>query len=489
MTRFWPPVLGMGVAVVVAAIVVLTPAPQSIEWWLVIAGGIAASVPLLIGLMSRFDIFEPVYLFAFSYFVLFVAHPAFELSQPGGVPDFLGYSPTPTYAAALAFALLGAVGFYIGYYSAAGTKLAHRIPLPPTNWSRATFNAFITGLTVTSLTLFGLFLASTGGLSTLKAVVAGRNAISVAALHASSGYLYSAPLWITPIGVLLIARAPKLRSSMGLIGFLLLCVSQVTAVALGDRSWLVPAAASVILVIYLRKGQRPSLQTVAIGLLLVFAFGITLPRQYRNGLDGITFTDAIASSISDPGRQVGEFLGGADTGMVDDLAIELQFVPASLNYQFGNTYLEALVRPVPRALWSGKPIEADSQLMRAIWPRFQAAGIGFAFSFFGEPFLNFGWFGVFILALIFGMLSRTLYAWFRREAWNPAVIAVYALSWPFVFVYMRGGFGGDYQRQLIYVLPVIGALVFAGIKRRRPTDSRFHNMAPSSWTHRAQLDR
>jgi oligosaccharide repeat unit polymerase len=175
--------------------------------------------------------------------------------------------------------------------------------------------------------------------------------------------------------------------------------------------------------------------------------------------------------------------------MVDDFAIELQFVPVSLNYQFGNTYLEALARPVPRALWSGKPIEADSQLMKAIWPRFQAAGTGFAFSFFGEPFLNFSWVGVFIVALIFGVLCRTLYAWFRRDARNSAVIAVYALSWPFVFVYMRGGFGVDYQRQLIYVLPVIGALVLAGIKRRRPSDSRFHNPAPSSWTHWRQFER
>jgi oligosaccharide repeat unit polymerase len=406
-----------------------------------------------------------------------VAHPAFQLSQPGGVPNFVGYSPRATYAAALALALLGALGFYLGYYSAAGAKLGSRIAVPTSKWSRATLNAFVIGLTVVSIGLFSLFIASTGGLSTIKAVMAGRNAGSVAALHQSSGYLYSAPLWITPLAVLLLARAPKLRSGMGVAGFLLLSLSQVLALALGDRSWLIPAAASVILVMYLRRAKRPGLVAVAMGLLVVFIFGITLPRQYRNGLDGISLVDPIGNTFSDPGRQVAEFLGGPDTGMADDFAIELQFVPASLDYQLGNTYLEALVRPVPRALWANKPIEADSQLMQAMWPTLRASGGGFAFSFFGEPFLNFGAVGVFILAFIFGMLCRTLYAWFLRAPENRAVIAIYALSWPFTFVYMRGGFGVDYQRQLIYVLPILGALLVAGIRSRRLRESGYETAA------------
>ena len=473
MTRFWHATFGVGAALVVGAMVALIPAPRSAEWWLVIAGGIATLVPLVIGLLSRFDIFEPVYLFAFSYLVLFVAHPAFQLSQPGGLPNFIGYSPRATYATALALALLGAVGFYLGYYSPAGAKLASRIAVPTSKLSRATLSAFVVGLTVVSIGLFSLFIASTGGLSTIKAVMAGRNAGSVAALHQSSGYLYSAPLWITPLAILLMARAPKLRSGTGVVGFLLLSLSQVLALALGDRSWLIPAAASAILVIYLRKAKRPGIGTIAVGLLIVFIFGITLPRQYRNGLDATTVSGTIEDTVRDPGRQVAEFLGGADTGMADDFAIELQFVPTVLNYQFGNTYLEALVRPVPRGLWADKPIEADSQLMTTIWPTLRAAGGGFAFSFFGEPFLNFGAAGVLVLAFIFGMLSRTLYAWFSRAPGNRAVIAIYALSWPFVFVYMRGGFGVDYQRQLIYVLPVLGALLFAGIRSRRLKDSDY----------------
>jgi oligosaccharide repeat unit polymerase len=160
-----------------------------------------------------------------------------------------------------------------------------------------------------------------------------------------------------------------------------------------------------------------------------------------------------------------DFFAGADTAMVDGLAVELQFVPNSINYQMGRTYLEAVSRPVPRALWAEKPRAAETQLMAAIWPQFASAGVGFSFSLFGEPYLNFGLLGAVAVAFAFGVFWRAAYAWFRRAPMNPFVISLYALSWPFLFVYMRGGLGVDYQRQVIYVLPVLLAYLF--VRRSR----------------------
>src|ERR1700682_3259988 len=106
--------------------------------------------------------------------------------------------------------------------------------------------------------------------------------------------------------------------------------------------------------------------------------------------------------------------------------------------------------------------------MRAIWPEYDRAGVGFSFSLFGEPYLNLGFVGVFIFSMIFGILCRTLYAWFLKSPLNPAAIAIYALSWPFVFVYFRGGIGVDYHRQLIYTVPVLLAIFLAGVRRDTP---------------------
>lgn len=92
--------------------------------------------------------------------------------------------------------------------------------------------------------------------------------------------------------------------------------------------------------------------------------------------------------------------------------------------------------------------------MQVIWPEFARQHVGFAFSLFGEPFLNFGLPGIVLVSAIFGLAWRSLYTWFTRNPSNPIVLAVYALSWPFLFVYMRGGIGVDYQRQVIVLVPV-----------------------------------
>jgi len=147
--------------------------------------------------------------------------------------------------------------------------------------------------------------------------------------------------------------------------------------------------------------------------------------------------------------------------MAPDLAIELRYVPGVLDYQFGATYVEALMRPIPRAWWPGKPQSADAQLMSVIWPVYYDQQVGFAFSAFGEPYLNFGIAGVAVFGLVFGVICRTLYTWIARRPGSQLAQAVFAVSWPFVFVYMRGGIGVDYQRQLIILVPLLVGYHFA----------------------------
>src|SRR5207237_6298975 len=107
-----------------------------------------------------------------------------------------------------------------------------------------------------------------------------------------------------------------------------------------------------------------------------------------------------------PGQAAQDFFGGADTAMVDGLAVELQFVPNSIDYQMGRTYLEAVSRPIPRAVWADKPRAAETQLMATMWPQLSTAGVQFYFSVFGEPYLNFGLVGVIAIYLLFGIFWR-----------------------------------------------------------------------------------
>jgi oligosaccharide repeat unit polymerase len=445
-------------------------ASWSWSYVLVAVAILLSALPFAIAVgQRRFDPFEPVYLFALSFAVLFAVRPLFDLTQPGGVPPFVGYPLQSTYAVALGVGVLGAIGFYIGYYTRVGARLARSIPVASGEWVSSTLYTVILLGVLLSFGLFAIFLRSQGGLSVLAAFLDGRNLVSGAALHNSSGYLYAAPLWLTAFAVLLLARLGKWRSLGGLIAFVLLSLSQLTEIALGDRSWTLPALAAVVLTWYLRRGRRPAVWTAAFLLVTMFIVGVTVPRQYRATADrqaGLIET-ALAATL-DPGSSVAQFFGGGDTAMVDALAVELLFVPGTIPYQSGRTYLEELTRPVPRSFWPDKPVAADTQIMRAIWPDYDRQGVGFSFSLFGEPYLNLGFVGVLIFSLIFGVLCRTLYAWFLRDRFNPASITIFALSWPFVFVYARGGIGADYHRQLIYIVPILLAILVAGTRRRKP---------------------
>lgn len=447
------------------AVTGLTAIP--IAWALVLLATGLAGVPFLVAMARRkFDVFEPVFLFGASYFVLFAVHPAAELIISAGAPVFVGYDIGQTYAPALAIGALGAILVYLGYYLPVGRHLAQRLPLPTRQWSNSSLTVFIFVSVVLTIGALSVFLAANGGLSTLAQFFSGRNKVSVTALQQSSGYLYSAPLFLAPIGIMAIGLSRQ-RWRIGLfVGLLLIALSQVLTIGTGDRSWTLPAVAALFLVWYLRRGRRPGLSVIVIALAVTFMLGITLPRQYRNTeARSLPLSQLLTQDILSPGQVLQDFFAREDTAMADGLAVELQFVPDSINYQLGRTYLEAATRPIPRAAWAEKPRAAETQLMGTIWPQIASAGVGFSFSIFGEPYLNFGLLGVIVISLAFGVFWRAAYAWFKREPSNPFVLSLYALTWPFLFVYMRGGIGLDYQRHLIYVLPVLLAYLVIRVRR------------------------
>jgi oligosaccharide repeat unit polymerase len=442
-------VLGVAVLAGLAVPFVLSlPGLQNLTAVLVLVTAVLAVVPLVPLFFGRgFDIFEPVYIFAASFAILFVVKPAWDLTQPGGVPPFAGESPSVTYAAALAIGAIGAAGFYVAYYW-------HRPPsevASPAGEDVAVggrLNAYVLGLVVLAAALYGALLVTSGGAG--------------ASDGQPSGYLYSAPLLLAPAGLLLILASPAWGSSRALAGISLVIVSQVPAFISGARSWTLPVLAAVVFLYYLKRRSRPKLAWIGLVSIPIFLLFVSAPRDYRGAQAGQgSIIDSVWSTVTDPGTAMDRFLRVGDTSMAANLAVELRYVPSRLDYQFGATYVEALMRPVPRALWPGKPAAADTELMAVIWPAYYAQGVGFSFSAFGEPYLNFGVVGVAVFGLLAGVACRALYSMIARKPRSQIAQATFAVSWPFVFVYMRGGIGVDYQRQLIILVPLLVGYGFA----------------------------
>jgi oligosaccharide repeat unit polymerase len=278
--------------------------------------------------------------------------------------------------------------------------------------------------------------------------------------------------------MVLVASARKLLSPVGIFALLIVIVSQIPNT--GSRAFQVPALLSIVVLRYALRGKRPSTRTLLVGALVLFLLGIELPRFYRDSLDlGASLTSIGTSAVSNPQSLLSDFATGADTAMIDDLSAELNVVPDVLPWQWGQTYLNAAVQWVPRQLWDAKPHVADNDLVHTIdpidYPPDTTAG--FSFSVIGEPYLNFGIAGVIAVLVLFGGFWRVFYEWFRRDPSNRSVATIYALSWPWLLVYMRGSIGADYYRQLLAVVPALFIILL--VQNRKRADKSLEPANPS----------
>lgn len=422
-----------------------------------------SSIALSRVVRGSLDLFEPIVLFQASFSILFIIRPLFDLFRYQKLPLMVGIDVSSSYHLALVISLLGNLGFCSGYYLSWYLKFYRHLPSPPTEFYPSTTRILVIGIAGLGLLLFAVFIATSGGVTVLKATFTGRNAIRGNAIASSSGYFYDGLLWLLPAGLFLLGVVKPWRSKVGMLGLLLVLASQLNNIGAGNRSYTLPALLSVIVLGYLKSGRRPKLAQILVFGFLVFMFGISIPRTYRfNSQRDTSFGETVTSTLTSPIETFTSFFVSLDTAMVSGLAVEVQAVPSVVPYQIGTTFMEALTRPIPRDLWNAKPRAADTLLMGAIWPDLARQGIGLSFSLFGEPYLNFGILGIAPFGCAFGLVWGTLYDWFRANSRRIGAAVIYSACWPYLFVYMRGGIGADYQRQVITLLPLIVCVWLAG---------------------------
>lgn len=418
--------------------------------------------PIVVAIAQRrLDLFAPVWAFALGFAILFVVRPIVEIAA-GGPGLILSQDPSPTYVSALFVAAFGGWAFMFGYFAPLGGALARHFPQAQVSVDRSAVNRGALTISAIGISLFGAFLATSGGPSALFVLLAGRSDASASALAQSSGYFSTGLLWLASGGVAVLATTEHWRSARGGAGMILVAMALALPFASGARSWTIPVIAALVMLWYLRAGRRPRLVSVVGMLCLAFVLGIAAAGSSRTAAvrEQQSVLGAVWASLIDPGRSMSDFLTGGDTAMLPDLAIEIQYVPRVLPFQMGATYVEMLARPIPRAVWPEKPREADNQLMAVIWPQLVGV-VGFAFSIFGEPYLNFGLAGVGIVLFLYGVISRVVLEWLYLSNRSPLAWGLLAMWTPFVIIYLRGGFGVDFQRQAMMLLPYIAVLFVA----------------------------
>jgi len=91
-----------------------------------------------------------------------------------------------------------------------------------------------------------------------------------------------------------------------------------------------------------------------------------------------------------------------------------------------------LVRPIPRILWQGKPIDPGFDLAATLG----AKGVSFSNSVIGECYMSFGWVGIVCGGVFLGWLSRVWSQLIEHE-YGATSIALYGLGVMAMFIGIR----------------------------------------------------
>jgi oligosaccharide repeat unit polymerase len=163
--------------------------------------------------------------------------------------------------------------------------------------------------------------------------------------------------------------------------------------------------------IWVMSGRRLRLGTAAV-VVLVGLLTFQLMTYARDDARGSVETPPLHfAQIIDPLVLNRNLLGLAKTAHIIDA------VPDRLDYALGRTYVAPLVAPIPRILWSGKPIVGSGkQIGAAIFGTEGRSGVppGLA----AEAYWNFGIVGILVVPFVLGLGLRRTY-----ETLRPFVIS------------------------------------------------------------------
>jgi oligosaccharide repeat unit polymerase len=416
---------------------------------------------------------SPLAMVAYCQILIFVARPAYSLTYQSSANIFTLNEYDDSMLTAQVYAGVGFIALCIGYSIRRGRTLAHAepsaiAPFSDDMWRRLAGPLYL--IIAAGYGLYSIYILQVGWSGYWSATLSGRSEELRSALSSNSGYFYSGLQFATGALILVIfqnALKRKIWITSALL--ILLSISMFPQIAAGSRSVFIPVAVAILFILHKVKPSVLKFSRVIIWGPAAFLLGFVAPRIWRDNLAvGGTLLESLQTAMT-PENLFDNFFGGLDTAMVDAFALQIAAQQdGELPYQLGRTYAGLFTSIVPRALWVNKPESVDELLNSAIFPETHAKKIGFAFGFYSEPTLNFGFIGVVVVSFFLGWVLASLAK--RAEVRGDiASTFVLLMTVSYVFPIMRGSLSFDSQRLLISLLPVL--LVFALI---RPRDNAAH---------------
>ena len=443
---------------------------QEVQWGALI-GAVAAAcfAPVIIRVTQRrWDPFEPIMILSAGVFVLFVLRPIWMWVNADWTVAV--FDARAGFTGALGIAALGMVVIVTTYFLPAGARLATRIPTIRDDWDASRIR-FAAGLTfVLAFVLFSFHVGTEGGFSAITNYFSGRSQgdfslqESAGGARISSSYFALAPHLIVPIALALVVlwrRERSLSSAVLAIGSVALVM--ILTIPRGDRTFTLALLFPLLAFPYLVRGRRPRTVSVIASILVAVLIAGVLAEFRRQETRDKSLPAATVEAFKNPAQEFDAFMLSADVSMVYFLAAEYDAIPDRIQYKPAQGIATIAALPIPGKLWAGKPEEPAKGVYDELYRTLSANNrSGFAVSMFGSFYADSGWIGVVLYSMLYGILFRALFEYWRQRKSNAGVTMVYAAALPLVIMMLRTSAALAVGGAFILVIPLIVILVWAG---------------------------
>jgi hypothetical protein len=376
---------------------------------------------------GRRDLFEPVYLGTFVFFMMFWVR-SFSILMWGS--ELLGDPPffsdiVKAWNMSWVYLLLAIVLFYKFYYSQLGVMVARAFAPLPVQWSLRRAHAAIAILFALGLAALLILIRQFGSLTTFlfqKGEVFGTFGTGPLVLFGQS-----IAISMQLAFALLLQRRTRDAKAI----FILVALPAVIAQAVQGMkgAFLFMFFSLLILVHYVVRPirLRSVLLFAAAGIFLVFpAF-----NALRQSPDAVGYQEAWVTYL-EPTRAI-DTAAQRFSG-IEPLVFIVRDTPRVMDYQLGRTYMNVLVSWVPREIWPEKPVLGFGQIFTPLYLGhvFEPVGTTYAPTIFGEAYVNFHVIGIILVAVLGGIFLRAFYEYLIVRNHNLSGAVIYAITLPYV---------------------------------------------------------
>lgn len=166
------------------------------------------------------------------------------------------------------------------------------------------------------------------------------------------------------------------------------------------------------------------------GLLLAFSIGGLVRNPKYKDLSKFTFEELSYAAFE-------RFVVAEDVNFLDGFMMIIQVYPDYLDYQKGFAHFEILLRPIPRAIWPGKPVGGYANRL-GLNDNMGGGGVGISPSIYGTFYEEGGVVGIFLFSVIYGVVFYRIrrYAFSYGSQMRYVVIGVFYAT---LFALLRAG--------------------------------------------------